>query len=292
MDWSYCRLSILRKTFCPCPRAAGPHRKPAVSEFREEVKASIYDYPRYYDLLFGSDWKAEFDFIEACFQKHCRSKVSRVFEPACGTGRLLIKLANAGYAVSGIDLNPKAIDYCNDRFDRFGHDCTAFTGDMAEFRLGRRVDAAFNTINSFRHLPTEQAAVAHLECIARNLRKGGIYILGIHLEPTKGARIQDESWIARRGHLMINSYMWSKGVDKRRRMEMLGMVLDVYTPTKHIQIEDHMEYRTYTHRQFKSLLSKVPTLRIAEKYDFAYDITNPIQINPTTEDVVFILQKH
>ena len=41
---------------------------------------------------------------------------------------------------------------------------------------------------------------------------------------------------------MINSYMWSKGVDKRRRMEMLGMILDVYTPTKHMQIEDHMEF--------------------------------------------------
>jgi len=262
-----------------------------VSEFKQEVKSSIYDHPRYYDLLFGSDWKAEFDFFETCFQKHCPWPVGRIFEPACGTGRLLIKLANAGYAVSGNDLNAKAIDYCNNRLERFGHGRTAFVGDMSRFRLPRKVDAAFNTINSFRHLTTEAAAVAHLECMAAVLRKRGIYILGIHLEPTEGPRIDDEGWTARKGHLMINSYMWSKGVNRRRRIETLGMIMDVHTPTKHMQIEDQMKYRTYTHIQFKSLVRKVPELKVAETYDFAYDINQAIRISPTTEDVVFILQK-
>ena len=55
-----------------------------------EVSASIYDYPKYYDLLFGSDVAAEFRFLKACFTKHAGCDVTRVFEPACGTGRLLI----------------------------------------------------------------------------------------------------------------------------------------------------------------------------------------------------------
>ena len=262
-----------------------------MSEFKEEVKSSIYNYPRYYDLLFGSDWKAEFDFIERCFQKHCPWPVSRIFEPACGTGRLLIKLANAGYSVSGNDLNSRAVDYCNNRLERFGHSRTTFVGDMSRFRLPRKIDAAFNTINSFRHLTTEAAAVAHLECIAGVLRKGGIYIVGIHLFPTEGPHIADEGWTARKGHLMINSYMWSKDVNKYRRIETLGMIIDVHTPTKHIQIEDQMEYRTYTYAQFKSLVRKVPSLKIAETYDFAYDIGRALRIKATTEDVVFVLQK-
>ncbi len=262
-----------------------------MSEYRQTVRGSIYDYPRYYDLLFGSDWKAEFDFLEACFQRYCSRPVRRVFEPACGTGRLLIRLARAGYEVSGNDLNAAAVDYCNDRLERFGYPRSAVVGDMADFRLARKADAAFNTINSFRHLPTEAAAVAHLQCVARALRAGGIYILGIHLEPTEGDRIQDEAWTARRGHLTIHSYMWSRGVDRRRRMEHLGMILDVYTPTRHLQIEDEMGYRTYTRAQFRSLLRKVPELKIAGIHDFAYDIDTPITIGPSTEDVVFVLQK-
>jgi hypothetical protein len=31
------------------------------------MAANLYDYPRYYDLVFGSDWKAEFDFLTAAF---------------------------------------------------------------------------------------------------------------------------------------------------------------------------------------------------------------------------------
>ena len=260
-------------------------------ESTEAIKASIYDYPQYYDLLFGSDWKAEFDFMEACFRKHSRRPVRRVFEPACGTGRLLIKLARAGYEVSGNDLNQKAVDYCNDRLERYGFSRTALLRDMADFRLSRKVDAAFNMINSFRHVVTEADAVRHLKCVAGALRQGGLYIIGIHLEPTEGDRIEDEAWTARRGHLSISSYMWSKGIDRRRRMEQLGMILDVYMPTKHIQIEDHMEYRTYTDAQFRSLLRSVPDLKTAGVYDFAYDIESPHQISATSEDVVFVLQK-
>ena len=46
----------------------------------ETLDANLYDFPRYYDLVFGSDWKAEFDFLKACFPKHARGTVRRVFE--------------------------------------------------------------------------------------------------------------------------------------------------------------------------------------------------------------------
>ncbi|MEQ9409381.1 MAG: class I SAM-dependent methyltransferase [Fuerstiella sp.] len=256
----------------------------------EIVQGSIYDFPKYYDLLFGSDWKAEFDFLEACFQKH-GSNVKRVFEPACGTGRLLIKLAQAGYEVAGNDLNEKAIDFCNDRLQRFGFARSTSVQDMADFRVKKKFDAAFNLINTFRHLPDEKSAQAHLECMSAALKKGGLYALGIHLEPTEGTRMEEESWSARRGNLAITSYMWSRGIDRRKRMEHLGITLDIYTPTSHRRIVDHMDYRTYKHAQFRSLLKKVPSLEIAEVYDFGYDINEPHTIEATSEDVVFVLRK-
>ena len=257
----------------------------------DRVKASIYDYPKYYDLLFGSDWKAEFDFLTACFERFARCRVTRVFEPACGTGRLLIRLAKAGYTVSGNDLNPKAIDYCNARFRRHGIDDRVVVGDMSDFTVNKKFHAGFNTINSFRHLPTEKAAVAHLQCMARGLVRGGLYILGIHLEPTAVAPMTEESWSARRGNLVVNSHMWSKGIDRKTRQEHLGMTIDVYTPTQHMQIEDHMEYRTYKRRQFSALLKKVPEFEIAETYDFAYDLDAPHEVTNESEDVVFILRR-
>lgn len=257
----------------------------------ESIQAHLYDFPKYYDLVFGSDWKAEFEFLEACFQKHAGRPVRRVFEPACGTGRLLIKLAEAGYSVAGNDLNANAVDFCNDRFARRALPAPAVVGDMADFRVRRKFDAAFNMINSFRHLPSEKAAESHLRCVAESLAKGGLYLLGLHLTPTRGERVEDEAWSARRGNLTVNSYMWSKSLDRKARNEVVGMTFDVYTPTRHLRIEDQMDYRTYTATQMRRLLKRVPQLTVIETYDFTYDVNDPIHITPETEDVVFVLQK-
>ena len=257
----------------------------------DTVRESIYDYPVYYDLLFGSDWQAEYRFLEFCFATHAKRPIKRLFEPACGTGRLLIKLAKKGYEVGGNDLNEKAIEFCNDRLERHGFPRSTNVGDMADFRLKRKADAAFNTINSFRHLPTEAAAAAHLQCMAAAIAKGGLYMLGLHLLPTTGLTCEEEAWSARRGNLVVNSYMWSKEINTRKRMEYLGMNIDVYTPTKHLRIADSMEYRTYSRKQFMKLLSGVPEFEIAATYDFAYDTSQQIMVDDSTEDVVFVLRR-
>src|SRR5262249_29598280 len=163
-----------------------------------------YDYPKYYDLVFGSDWAAEFKFLEACFQLYMRKPVRRVFEPGCGTGRLLVRLGKAGYHVSGLDLNPHAIAYCNDRLKRHSMPATGFVGDMADFKLKKPADAAFNMINTFRHLPTDQIVRKHFQCMADAVRKDGIYLLGLHLTPKTAQRCVEECWSASRGSLTVN----------------------------------------------------------------------------------------
>jgi len=253
------------------------------------IQGDIYDYPKYYDLVFGSDWKAEFDFLEDCFARFAGRRVRRLFEPACGTGRLLFRLAKAGYRVAGNDLNPKAVAYCNQRFQRHGLKPAAEVGDMCDFSLRRPVDAAFNMINSFRHLPDENAAEAHLRCVARALAPGGLYLLGLHLTPGVEQECTEESWSARRGHLGVISRLWSIDVDKRKRIERVGMTVDVYTPTDIFRIENEMAFRTYTARQIAALLRRIPELEVLETFDFAYDIDEPTEVGEDTEDVVYVL---
>ncbi|WP_437201506.1 class I SAM-dependent methyltransferase [Planctomicrobium sp. SH664] len=257
----------------------------------DPIPANLYDYPKYYDVLFGSDWKAEYDFLNAAIERYSKCTVSRIFEPACGTGRLLIKLAQAGYEVAGNDLNEKAVTYCNKRLSRAGFEETVTIGDMADFKVKKKFHAAFNMINSFRHLDSETAAEAHLHCMANALVKGGLYLLGLHLTPTVGDRVESEEWVARKGNLQVNSLMWSKGLDLKNRNEKLGMRFDVYTPTQQLRLIDEMNYRTYTAEQFADLLSRCPEWEIAALHDFCYEIDEPIEITPRTEDVVFVLRK-
>ena len=254
------------------------------------VHGHLYDFPQYYDLVFGSDWKAEFDFLQGCFARHASGKVRRLFEPACGTGRLVYRLAKAGFEVSGLDLNERAVNYCNRRLARHGLPQTAWVGDMCEFRLPKRADAAFNTINSFRHLTTAKQAKAHLTAMAEALRPGGIYVLGLHLTPTASRPMDEESWSARRGNLAVNTHMVTIERNLAERRERFRMTFDVYTPTRSFRLEDEISFRTYTARQMRDLIAAVPAFQLTAAYAFAYDLSQPLEIDSSTADVVLVLK--
>jgi len=169
----------------------------------EIVNESIYDHPRYYDLVFGSDCAAEIRFIHQINDQFLGGKAKQFFEPACGTCRLIHLLAKKGTAVEGIDLNEKAVQYGNQRFARHGLPETAWVADMSDFKPRRKFDLAFNTINSFRHLLKPAEAAGHLTCMANGAKSKGIYLIGLHLNPSVGEMVDGESWSARRGHLSV-----------------------------------------------------------------------------------------
>lgn len=251
----------------------------------------IYDYPGYYDLLFGADWKGEFEFLAACFERFAKRRVRRLFEPACGTGRLLVKFAEVGYSVAGNDLNAKAVAYCNARLQRRGFSPSVMVSDMADFRLARKVDAAFNTINSFRHLLTGQSAQNHLHWMAESLASGGIYVLGLHLTPARPLASDQESFSAQRGRVRVDSRMWSMAVDRRRRLERVAWAISVRAGKRKLRFYDEFFFRTYTAAQMEGLLRRSPAFELIATYDFNYCIDLPIDVDKTTEDVVYVLRR-
>ena len=257
----------------------------------EIVNESIYDHPKYYDLVFGSDCAAETKFILGCGHMFMEREPQKFFEPACGTGRLLYALAKKGCDVGGLDLNQKSVEFCNARFDRKGWQSPAFVADMSDFKVKRRYDLAFNTINSFRHLGTEAAAKSHLSCMANAVRVGGLYLLGVHLTPTDVAPSDTESWSARRGHLAINTHMWFKHRDKRRRVEKFGIQFDVHQPTRSFRIVDELVLRSYRPAQMDRLIHSSGCWETLATFDFGYDLSDPIEVNGSTEDVVYVLKR-
>ncbi|MEM9353550.1 MAG: class I SAM-dependent methyltransferase [Planctomycetota bacterium] len=240
--------------------------------------------------MYGSDWKAELDFLQDCFDKYADGQVGTVFEPACGTGRLLFRLAGLGFDVGGLDLNPAMVDYCNARLEKHGRPGRVTLGDMTDFRVQRPYEAAFNLINSFRHLTTEKAAIDHLRCVARALHPGGLYVLGLHLTPLDIEPLQEESWPARRGNLAVLSRLWIVSADYQRRYEEVGMSYDVYTPTKQFRIEGRSRFRTYTAAQFEKTLKSAGVFEVVATHDFGYDAGEDIEIQGETEDIVYVLR--
>jgi len=255
------------------------------------IRASWYDYPQHYDLAFRSETRPEADFIEAACRKYCPARARRLLEPACGTGRLVAELASRGYDLTGFDLSRPALRYLRRRLKRRGLRATLFEADMADFRLDQPADAAFCTMNSFRHLLSEAAAQRHLECVAEALRPGGIYILGLHLMPPDADDYDCERWTERHGRTRVTVTLRVLETDRRRRLERLRVSLLVRSHGRVLRLRDDFSLRRYTAPQFRRLLAKVPRFELADVYDFWYEIDQPLELNDRIADTVLVLRR-
>lgn len=254
------------------------------------IETKSYDFPRYFDLAFRSETKAEADFIEAACHKYCPFRVRRLLEPGCGGGRMVVAMGTRGYHVTGFDLSDPAIDYLRRRLRRRTLRANVFRADMADFYLARPVDAAFCNWNTFRHLTTEHAARRHLECVATGLRPGGIYILGLHLLPPDVSDECTERWSARHGRTHVTATLRVLATNRRRRIETLRLNLLVRAGSRVERLRSDFQFRMYTARQFRRLLASVPQFELCDVYDFWFEIDRPLKLSDEITDTVSILR--
>jgi len=255
------------------------------------LEGTWYDHPEYYDIAFQAYTQPEADFIEAACRKYCGFRVRRLLEPACGTGRLITALAARGYELSGFDVSQPALRYLRRRLARCRLNAETFEAEMSNFWIGQAADAAYCVVNTFRHLLTEQAAHGHLECVARSLRVGGIYVLGLHLSPLGGDKENSECWTERRCETEVTVSLRLVHTDRRRRIEDVQVCLMARRRSKELRLQDAFQLRTYSQRQFRRLLDSVPSLELCDVYDFRYDIQQPSALNDSAAYTVFVLKR-
>jgi SAM-dependent methyltransferase len=250
-----------------------------------------YDYPQYYDIAFQAYTRREADFIEAACRKYCAFDARRLLEPACGSGRLVTELAARGYQVTGFDLSQPALSYLRRRLARRRLHAETFEADMSDFCLSRPVDAAYSTVNTFRHLLTEHAARGHLECIAESLRPGGIYVLGLHLYPPDGDVEDVWCWTEQRGETKVTVTLHVLNTNVRPRIVDVRVCLLVRRASTELHLRHEFPLRTYTARQFRRLLRSVGSLELCDIYDFRYDIEQPFPLNAEMAYSMFVLRR-
>jgi SAM-dependent methyltransferase len=255
----------------------------------QEHTASVYAHPQYWDLALRSETRLEAHFIEEACRGYVLFPVRRLLEPGCGSGRLVVELARRGYAVSAFDRCRPALRYLRRKLARRRLIAEVFEADLAEFRLLRPVDAAFCTFNTFRHLTSEADARRHLECVAKALRPGGIYILGLHLLPLDVAEEAHERWTARRGRTQVTATLRVLHFDRQRRLERLRLSLRVRAPGKDLWLKEEFDFRIYTAGQLRRLLRSVPAFTILDVFDFWYEIDKPLRLNDELVDTVLVL---
>ena len=251
-----------------------------------------YNLPTYYDISFSEGMREELDFLKAAFTKYSKGDQVRLLEPACGTGRLIIPLARSGYDCTGFDLNENALKYLQKKLQRNLIKAKIFNDDMADFQAkGKKYDAAYCTVDTFRHLLSEEKAKRHLINVAKALKKNGVYILGLHLIPKQGVTDKITRWTAKRGRLTVKTSMKMVALNKKERTETLQVTLNPITKHTDEKYESIYKLRTYTLKQFYKLIKSTKAFEIVNVYDHYYDIFNPVILNARSDYGVFVLKK-
>lgn len=255
--------------------------------------AQWYQYPQYFDMLFRDETRDEIDFFEQAFERFAKRKVKRLFEPGCGSGRLVVALAAKGYDVTGLDLSDAMLDYMRRKLKRRNLTATCLKGDMTKLSFKKPFDAAFCTYNTFRHLLSEKDALTHLRSMADSIAPGGLYILGLHLTPEEDYEAAVERYKICHAGTTLWTTISVPAEDVKKRLETLRVVLRARRASgKTIRIESEFPLRLYTPSQLKHLFNKVKDrFELVESFDFAYDIDDPLPFDSDLMEALFVLRR-
>ena len=104
-----------------------------------------------------------------------------VLDVPCGTGRLLCRVAEAGFDVTGIDLCEEMLEVARRYVFELTPDARQrvqlVRADMSDFRLDERFGLIYIADNSLRELTTHDALLSCLRCIRRHLRDDGVLLI-------------------------------------------------------------------------------------------------------------------
>ncbi len=220
----------------------------------------FYDEAQVYDILHTPGTAREVDGLERIVRRAIGRRPIVVLEPACGSGRYLRVLGRRGYQVLGIDINPRMVAYANERLRRLGlgRRARVIEAPMESFagRVGGvRFDAAFNLINTIRHLTSDRAMLAHFSEVRRVLRPDGVYVVGLSLSAPGIEQPSEDVWQARRGRVHVHQFV-SYLPESRPRRERVCSHLTVRTPSGVRHIDSVYELRRYTIAQWKNLVRR------------------------------------
>lgn len=97
-----------------------------------------------------------------------------VIDIACGTGAVLLYLAEHGIAADGTDLSEAMCDVAAEKAKAQGFHLNIFPADMTTFRSGRKYSCAIIARSGFMHLTTPELQRAALLNIREILTDGGM----------------------------------------------------------------------------------------------------------------------
>lgn len=138
-----------------------------------------------------------------------------VLDVGCGTGRVALDLAAAGFTVVGLDSDPDLLRAFRARARSLGLPVTGLAGDARSFSLGRRFAAVIAPMQVVQLLGGPQGRAAFLRTAKAHLEPGGLIAAALadplegippeHAEPPLPDLREEAGWVFQSRPLAVRS---------------------------------------------------------------------------------------
>jgi ubiquinone/menaquinone biosynthesis C-methylase UbiE len=180
------------------------------------------DFARYYD----ADFQGYTDDVPL-YRQMAQRTGGPLIELMCGTGRVLVPLAEDGYHITGVDISPSMLEIARARLEQHNllSSVSLITGDVRSVKLPAQTFAlAFVAINSFMHLERVSDQLAALETIRQTLTPDGLLIIDL-FNPNPSEIINEDNRLILERHYPL---------DGRHVYKTVAVDSDIATQTSHV----------------------------------------------------------
>lgn len=166
----------------------------AVSGGYEGLAVEVYDHDKAIGRSFGD---VEF------YRGRLADVIGPILEPACGNGRMMVPLLEAGHQVAGFDASAQMIERCRVNCQARGFSPRLEVAVFSNFDLGAGYGAVVLPVSSFMLMETFEEGLAALARFARALAPGGKLILDLFHPPWRRVGATSEkTWTLPDGDLV------------------------------------------------------------------------------------------
>ena len=166
-----------------------------------DLIAPFYDIEHAY---FGEDLDLYHNFAEVCGGK--------ILELACGSGRVLLPLAQEGHEVTGVDTSVAMLALAQAQIQEAGVSarCTLVQQNIISLHLEQKFRLAFIALGSFAHIINRKEQSAALRATHGHLSPGATFIIDIsnadarYMEELGGHMLHQATWQRDDGTLLTH----------------------------------------------------------------------------------------
>lgn len=106
-----------------------------------------------------------------------KNKEAKILELCCGTGRLTVPIAKAGYNICGVDYTSSMLEQAKVKASEAGLEINFIEADIRSLNLQEKFDFIFIPFNSIHHLYKNEDLFKAFNGVKNHLKEGGLFLL-------------------------------------------------------------------------------------------------------------------